>query len=361
MASQDPLLSAKVHVQYCEWLLTCRGSILPSNGDNLEHLCKALLSLSTYHPPVSPQVPTGTPQPSKHSSMSSRSTPKSVSTRRSTASRKVSAAVVLAHADSIVEGVQGARHLDEAVRVCVLWSFVAQDSSTRLQWLLHGANCASKMATAALDAILAENAQSATAQADSKSTVPGSAGDDPKQAKMDSSGGVADIAAQKSEKAPFKAPTSLQEWLLFCMSRGQLDKGLAEAAQSKNSREKNAASLSSSTSPHIRPSKRSLPSSVVTACERPTSRDSFTVEGLHCFDHTFAWLKRLRDELEQHACVAQCLPLMWLQVLLSARTSGRHGVCVMLAELANWQQRLGLSHQARSCRLLAGMSLTVTH
>lgn len=356
MAGQDPLLVAQVRVQYCEWLLTCRGSILPSNGDNLEHLSQALVSLSTYRPPATPQPPTLTAQPAKHSSQSSRS-PRSASARAGTPGRKVSATSVAAHAEAIIEGVQGARRLDEAVRVCVLWSIIAKDPPTRLQWLLHGATCATKMASASFDAILAMDA-AADCKSAQQSSGKSEGGAHPSLV-ADTGADDAGESAHKYEKVAFVAPESLQDWLLFSMSTAQLDKVLKEAARCKESAGDTADNPTERKG--VQTMKRQPTRTALTAPDGAggwaASQNSFTDETLHCVHRTFAWLNKLREELQQHTCAAHCLPLMWLQVLLCAWTSGRDGACVMLSELSNCLQRLGLSHQAQSCQLLVGMYL----
>ena len=355
MAGQDPVLCAQVRVQYCEWLLTCRGSILPCNGDNIEHLSQALLDLSTYTPPATPQQLTA--QPSKPLSQASRGA-RGTSARAGAPGRKVSVKSVVAHAEDIVNGVQGARHLDEVIRVCILWSILTKDPVKRLEWLLHAARCAAKMAVAALTAMLAENApevpHSASAQ---PGTEQGEGGACPNPA--DSGSGAAVESSDADKAAAFAAPNSLRDWLLFSLSPAQLDKILKATA---DSRALELAGVDRSAEQKGVQNTQGRPARVgVEASEGPSApRDSFTAEAIRSVDRTCNWLKRLREELQQHACAAHCLPVMWLRVLLCAQTSGRGGACVGLFELSNWLQQLGLSHQAESCRSLAGVPLVCT-
>lgn len=352
MAGQDPLLSAHVRVQYCEWLLTCRGSILPCNGDNLGHLSQALLSLSTYSPPGTPQKVT--PQASKHSSQSSRGA-RGSSARAGAPGRKVSAACVVGHAEAIIHGVQGARRLDEAIRVCLLWSILAKGSVNRLQWLLHAARCAAKMAAAAFDTMLTDDEKAEPACTNVQQ------GNDQGDNEVDTSlaeasAGGAVETANTDKVAAFAAPRSLRDWLLFSMSAAQLQKVLDATAQCQvlqSSAENGSSEHKGAQYSPGRPARQGLKTSEGSG----VSRDSFTTEAIHSVDRTYTWLTRLKEELQQHACVAHCLPVMWLQVLLCAQTSGRCGACVVISELSNWLQQLGLSHQAESCQILVGACL----
>lgn len=264
---------------------------------------------------------------------------------------------VATHAQDIIQGVLGARRLDEAVRVCLLWSFVAKKPDARFQWLLFGATCATKMATATLAAILGEKENLEPVNDSRPSSRDIEPGTDPDVATEGADSGHAH--AQKAASEPFHAPKSLRDWLLFSMSETQLDKVLGEVVHNtapevaSKRQEHHQAQLS--TQNNITDVVRQAPSGAISAA----AADSFTVQPLHCSERTFTWLCKLIEELQKHGCAVQCLPVLWLQVLLCAQTSGRDGAVTMLFKLSDWLQKLGLFHQAKRIQELVGMVLEI--
>jgi hypothetical protein len=369
LAAQDPLLCAQVHLQCCEWLCTREGP-LSQHAAALEHLAHAAHALcgggvlAGVLPEGSCSAHASTPQSTgwlqsasmPHSAGQLGPPPRHQSAGSGSGTPEPLAAVMERLSHLVPAAVCGAPQLDEAVRVCTLWSLLATTASARLQWALHAQACATRMAASALHTVLAPPPMAAVAAVDAADATPAcnAPADDATPASRP--GSTPAVPA-----APFATPASLNQWLALTLSPKQLHTlsdgphgtgcnspaapGLSGAAKSVADAKAAAAHAG----------KDAVPGHVA-----HPAKDSFTVHPLHCAHRSLAWLSVLCQQLLELSCMAQCVPVMWLQVALAARCIGRPAADALLAELANLLQQLGLSKQALQCSALAGAPAVVS-